>query len=60
MIYCRKLDALRNVASHWLASEYMQLASDFMQLADTGHRGNMVHFHCLFEGKNLNRTLEWG
>ena len=29
--------SLRNVAFHWLASECMQLASGFMQLAAAGH-----------------------
>ena len=38
---------------HWLTSEYMQLASGFMQLAAAGPRRNIVHFHCLFEGKML-------
>ena len=31
--------SLRNVAFHWLTSEYMQLASGFMQLAATGRIG---------------------
>ena len=42
--------SLRSVAFHWLASEYIQLASRFMQLA---YRHNKVLFHCLFEGKML-------
>ena len=41
--------SLRNVAFQWFISEYMQLASGFLQLA----RRNKVHFHCLFEGKML-------
>ena len=46
---------LRNVAFHWLTSEYMQLASHFMQLAAAGRRHNKVrvHFHCLFDQKML-------
>ena len=43
--------SLRNVVFHWLTSEYMQLASGFMQLAAVKRRRNKVHFHCLFEGK---------
>ena len=31
-----------------------------MQLAATEGRRNMVHFHCLFEGKNVNSALERG
>ena len=30
-----------------------------MQLAAAGGRCNTVHFHCLFEGKNVNSVLEW-
>ena len=41
------------VAFHWLTSEYMQLASGFMQLAAAVCRRNIVHFNCLFEGKML-------
>ena len=41
--------SLRNVTFHWLTSEYMQLASGFMQLA----AAEQSHFHCLFEGKML-------
>ena len=41
--------SLRNVALHWLTSEYMQLASGFMQLAAAGCRRNIEHFYCLFE-----------
>ena len=42
--------SLRNITFHWLASEYIQLASSFMQLA---YRCNKVLFHCLFERKML-------
>ena len=45
--------SLRNVTFHWFTSEYMQLASGFMQLEAPGCRRNKVHFHCLFEGKML-------
>ena len=31
--------SLRNVAFYWLTSEYMQLASGFMQLAASGRLG---------------------
>ena len=31
--------SLRNVAFHWLKSEYMQLANGFMQLAAAGRIG---------------------
>ena len=48
---------LSNVAFHWLTSEYMQLASCFMQLAAAAHWPNRVHFHCLslsFLRENVN------
>ena len=45
--------SLRNVAFHWLTSEYMQLASGFMQLALLDVKAQQVHFHRLFEGKML-------
>ena len=45
--------SLRNVAFHWLTSEYMQLAGGFIQLVAAGRKRNMVHFHCIFEGKML-------
>ena len=45
--------SLRNVTFHRVTSEYMQLASGFMQLAAAGCVCNRVHFHCLFEGKML-------
>ena len=46
--YVTNLTSLPNVAFHWLTSEYMQLASGFMQLAAIRCRRNIVHFHCLF------------
>ena len=49
--------SLCNIAFHWLTSEYMQLASGFMQLAAAGrilsYRRNKVQFCCPFEGKML-------
>ena len=45
--------SLRNVAFLWLTSEYIQLASGFMQLAAAGRKRNIAHFHCLFEGNML-------
>ena len=45
--------SFRNVAYHWLTSEYMQLASGFMQLASSGRTRNKVYFHCFIEGKLL-------
>ena len=47
------LTSLRNFAFNWLTSNYMQLASGFMQLAAAGRRRNKLHFHCLFEVKML-------
>ena len=38
----------------------MQLASGFLQLAAAGRRRNIVHFHCIFEEKNVNSALQWG
>ena len=43
--------ALCNVSFQCLTSGFMQLASGFMQLATTGRRRNILHCHCLFEGK---------
>ena len=43
--------ALCNVSFQCLTSGFMQLASGFMQLAATGCRRNILHCHCLFEGK---------
>ena len=45
--------SLCNVAFHWLISEYMQLASGFMQLAAAGriHRRNKVHFTVFLKGE---------
>ena len=48
--------SLRNVAFHWLTSEYMQLASGFMQLAATTYRRKKE-----LRGRgNVNSALEWG
>ena len=43
--------ALCSVSFQCLKSGFMQLASGFMQLAATGCRHNILHCHCLFEGK---------
>ena len=45
--------SLRNIAFHWLTSEYMQLASGFMQLAAAGHIGAIKYIFSLFEGEML-------
>ena len=37
--------SLRNVAFHWLKSEYMQLASVFLQLTAAGRWRNILRFH---------------
>ena len=50
------LTSLRNVAFHWLTSEYMQLASSFMQLAATGRIGTTKYIFAVF----VNSALEWG
>ena len=43
---------LRNVAFHWLTSEYMQLASCFMQLAAAWRTGVTKYiFTIFFKGK---------
>ena len=39
---------LRNVAFHWLTSEYMQLASGFMQLAAAGRIGATKYIFTVF------------
>ena len=43
-IYCCKLHVNTLHAFHWLTSEYMQLASGFMQLVAAGSWRNIVHF----------------
>ena len=46
--------SLRNVAFHWLTSEYMQLASGYMQLAATGRIGATKYISTVFlKGKCL-------
>ena len=45
--------SLRNLAFQWLKSEYMQLASGFMQLAAAGHIGARKNTFSIFEGKML-------
>ena len=52
--------SLRNVAFHWLTSEYMQLASGFMQLAAAGRKGATKYILLSFWRENVNSALEWG
>ena len=52
--------SLRNVAFHWLTSEYMQLASGFMQLAAAGRIGATKNISLSFLGEQFNSALEWG
>ena len=40
--------SLRNVAFHWLTSEYLQLASRFMQLEDAGRIGATKYIFTVF------------
>ena len=40
--------SLRNVAFHWFTSEYMQLASGFMQLAAPGRIGTTKYISTAF------------
>ena len=40
--------SLRNVAFHWLTSEYMQLESGFMQMAAAGHIGTTKYISTVF------------
>ena len=42
------LTSLRNVAFHWLISEYMQLSSGFMQLAASGRIGAAKYIFAVF------------
>ena len=42
------LTSLRNVAFHWLTSEYMQLARGFMQLAAAGRIGATKYLFTVF------------
>ena len=44
--------SLCNIAFHWLASEYMQLASGFMLLAAAGRKGAIKYiFHVFLKAK---------
>ena len=52
--------SLRNVAFHWLTSEYMQLVSGFMQLAAAGRIGATKYIFTVFLKGNVNSALEWG
>ena len=49
MSHCK----LTNVAFHWLASEYTQLASGFMQLAAALRIGATKHIFVFLKGKCL-------
>ena len=42
------LTSLRNFAFHWLTSQYMQLASGFMQLAAAGRIGATKNIFAVF------------
>ena len=42
------MTSLRNVAFHWLTSEYMQLAGGLMQLAAAGRIGAAKHIFTVF------------
>ena len=50
--------SLRNVAFNWLTSEYMQLASGFMQLAAAGHIGATKYIFTVLLKGNVNSALE--
>ena len=52
--------SLRNVAFHWLTSEYMQLASGFMQLAATGRIGTTKYIFAVLLKEKCYSALEWG
>ena len=52
--------SLRNVTFRWLTSEYMQLASGFMQLAAAGRIGATKYFFTVFLREEFNCALEWG
>ena len=56
--------SLRNVAFHWMTSEYMQLASGFMQLAAARRIGAPKYIFTVFLThvwrENINCALEWG
>ena len=52
--------SLRNFAFHWLTSEYMQLASGFMQLIAAGHIGATKYIFTVFWIESVKSALEWG
>ena len=54
------LTSLRNVTFHWLTSEYMQLASGFMQLAAAGRIGATKYIFTVFLKGKCYCALEWG
>ena len=51
--------SLSNVAFHWLTSEYMQLASGFMQLAAAGRIGATKNVFTVLLQENVNSALKW-
>ena len=51
--------SLRNVAFHWLTSEYMQLAIGFMQLTVARRIGATKYDCAVFLKKIVNSALEW-
>ena len=51
--------SLRNVAFHWLISEYMQLASGFMQLAAAGCIGATKYIFTVLWRENVNSAFGW-
>ena len=52
--------SLHNVVFHWLTTEYMQLASGFIQLAAAGRIGATKYIFTVFLREKFNSALEWG
>ena len=52
--------SLRNIAFHWLTSEYMQLASDFMHLATAGCIGAAKYIFTVFLKGNCKYCIRMG
>ena len=52
--------SLLNVAFHWLTNEYMQLASDFMQLAAAGGIGATKYIFTVFLKGNCKNCIRMG
>ena len=51
--------SLRNVAFHWLTSEYIQLAIGFMQLTVARRIGATKYICAVFLKEIVNSALEW-